>query len=775
MGPDDARPYLYSEGKEHAGIMVDIVREISALIERPIKMQLLDFREARRMVLDGEADAVMPLSLSPERMQQFNFPTPLFDLTFTVFARENEVHPAEWPNLEGVRIGVFGKGVSKGLAYKWFPKADTVTVQGSAAAMTLVQQSTIDAMITTRRTGNQAIYQNKITNVAALPISLSSTPAGFALNKENAALFETLNKAIAQLQKEGTILQIFNKWETTRILLFTKGDVGMIAGLTAGVVSLLFLVFGLFYIQQENTSEKKLTESEERQRTTLNSIGEAVISTDIFGKVSHINPIAENLTGWKSAEAISRPLKEIFNVVQASTREPALSPVDKVLENGIVVGMTHQTILLSKGGDEYQIADSAAPILSDSGEITGVVLVFRDVTEEYAIQEDLRNALVNAERASEAKSEFLASMSHELRTPLNAVLGFSQMLQLDAKHPLTQGQNKHVESIMEGGNLLLDLVNEILDLARIEADRFDLFIEDISANDVVANCVNMLDPIDNGKHVKIIDQFSDGPVVRLQTDNTRLKQVLINLLSNAVKFNNERGTVTIEGQTTDDQFLRISVTDTGVGIAAEDSESIFNVFHRLGSNPLIAQEGTGIGLTVAQLLLERMAGCIGFESKKDVGSTFWIELPLASNEDVLIWTDSMRVGVDAIDKDHQVLISLLNKVRSNTVKADEIDMVVEELINYTQYHFKREEAVMKSCLYPAFEQHQNIHLSIAAKVKDLAAQWRNDHDHDPTILKHLHKFLRDWFFDHILSEDTKILQYTKGKTDAVEKAVEQAR
>jgi len=242
VAPSGARPYIFSEGGKTIGIVADIAHEISALIQRPIEIKMHDFRKARRMVRDGEADAVLPLSLTPERLNQFDISNPLFTIAFTVFARENESRPPEWPNLEGVRVGVFEKGMSKVLAEKWFPKATMVAVRGTGNATRSLQQSAIDAMITARRAGNQAIYQEKISNVAALPVTLLSTPVGIAVSKGNDALYTTLNGAIDTLQARGMITHILGKWERTRVLLFTKQDVWTVAGLTAFGVSASFLL-----------------------------------------------------------------------------------------------------------------------------------------------------------------------------------------------------------------------------------------------------------------------------------------------------------------------------------------------------------------------------------------------------------------------------------------------------------------------------------------------------------------------------------------------------
>lgn len=383
---------------------------------------------------------------------------------------------------------------------------------------------------------------------------------------------------------------------------------------------------------------------------------------------------------------------------------------------------------------------------------------------------DIAKAMEKSRQASKAKSRFLASMSHELRTPMNAVLGFAQMLQFDPQTPLTLTQKKHVESIMEGGNHLLELINEILDLAKIEAGQLDLSLREVNANKCVAQSVALTIPLGEMRGITINDHFSDGPPALILTDLLRLKQVLYNLLSNAIKYNKDGGTVTISGRLTDDDFLRMSVTDTGMGIALEDYESVFEIFYSVGVSPMIAREGTGIGLTVTKLLVERMAGRIGFESEKGHGSTFWFELPLTSNKDVVIWTKNLKIGIDAIDSDHQVLVSLINRISRSTIENDDVDKVLNELVYYTQYHFWREEKAMEICEYPDLEKHRALHRELSEQVGELSNKWQVERSSENLL--HLQNFLRKWLINHILKVDTHIAQYTRGRGPEIQMALQ---
>lgn len=228
--------------------------------------------------------------------------------------------------------------------------------------------------------------------------------------------------------------------------------------------------------------------------------------------------------------------------------------------------------------------------------------------------------------------------------------------------------------------------------------------------------------------------------------------------------------MTLDAEERENGFLRLSVSDTGIGIAEVDRDKVFQLFHRLGADPAIAREGTGIGLTITKTILEHMAGNIDFKSEVGQGTTFWIELPLSSNDNVFIWTDAMIIGVEAIDSDHRVLMKLLNKITSNTVADNEIGSIVDRLVDYTRYHFKREETIMEVCAYPGLVEHREIHKTITAKVDQLANDWREKQE--PELLAQLHKFLRDWLFSHIIHEDIKIAGRAKGKKREIKHALD---
>jgi PAS domain S-box-containing protein len=258
----------------------------------------------------------------------------------------------------------------------------------------------------------------------------------------------------------------------------------------------------------------------------------------------------------------------------------------------------------------------------------GTVSLILDVTEDRSRADELRRARENAEAASAAKSEFLASMSHELRTPLNAVLGFAQLLQRDRKQPLSERQRERVDHVVRGGEHLLRLIDDVLDLARIEAGGVTISAEPVGVRELLDEVVSTLEPVAARNGVSIaISAISPGlpPVI---ADRTRLAQILMNFGSNGIKYNRAGGHVTFlvaRGEGT----VRISIVDDGLGIPEDKRARIFEPFHRAGqeTGPI---EGTGIGLAISKRLAELMKGSVGFHSESGKGSTFWVEVPAAS-------------------------------------------------------------------------------------------------------------------------------------------------
>jgi PAS domain S-box-containing protein len=264
---------------------------------------------------------------------------------------------------------------------------------------------------------------------------------------------------------------------------------------------------------------------------------------------------------------------------------------------------------------------------SAAGSIPGVSVALTDISARKSVEAKLREAMAAAEKANQAKTEFLSSMSHELRTPLNAILGFAQLMESGTPAP-NASQQESLDQILKAGWYLLELINEILDLAQIESGKVMLSREPVSLAEVMQECQTMIEPQAQMRGITLSFPRFDGPLY-VNADRTRVKQVLINLLFNAIKYNRPRGSVVVECGLMPPDSIRIGIRDTGAGLDAHKLEQLFQPFNRLGKEAG-AEEGTGIGLVVTKRLVELMGGCIGVESTVGVGSVFWFELSLAA-------------------------------------------------------------------------------------------------------------------------------------------------
>ncbi|MHB8050531.1 MAG: PAS domain S-box protein [Coriobacteriia bacterium] len=521
--------------------------------------------------------------------------------------------------------------------------------------------------------------------------------------------------------------------------------------------------------------------AQERLATTMRSIGDAVISTDAARRIEFMNPVAEELTGWSLENAAGVALSDVFVIINEETREPVASPVDIVLRDRVVVGLANHTILVSRAGTERAIADSAAPILGDSGEITGVVLVFRDQTEERAASKALKDseerfrslvddapdaifvqtggrfayvndamcdllgaasreeligrpvtetvhpdyrdlairrikglnegrarqsitetvflrsdgrevraetsgspivygepgalvfvrditerkaaeeelaryryhleylvtertseieaanveieaanhqlyeANIELENATNAKSAFLASMSHELRTPLNAIIGFSEILAQGMVGPLSEDQHEKITIIKKSGLHLLSLINDVLDLSKIEAGKIETRAEPFDPGALTCEIAETIRPLAEEKELELhVDAPSDGRL--LHSDEGKVRQILLNLAGNAVKFT-AAGSVRITFRRGTTGPAVFEVTDTGYGIAQDDIPKIFEAFSQVEQGDVLRPEGTGLGLALSQQLARLIGGEVTVRSEVGAGSTFRLTLP----------------------------------------------------------------------------------------------------------------------------------------------------
>jgi PAS domain S-box-containing protein len=381
------------------------------------------------------------------------------------------------------------------------------------------------------------------------------------------------------------------------------------------------LVFIARDISASAASELALAGSFAKTKAILDAAPDSILVIDRDLMVVEASPGTERTYGVPKSERMGRSAMSIVHPEDAPAVKEQL---ERMFANESDELMSYRFRALHADG-HWMIIETRGRLLNDEeGQPLRAVLVSRDVTEAVAFEGTLAAAKEEAERANAAKSEFMSRMSHELRTPLNSVLGFAQILQMELE---SKEDLELVDHVYKSGQHLLTLINEVLDISRVESGNIGLSLQSVRLRDLVDECLDIIGPQAKERGVGI--NCTDSYDYSVTADQLRLKQVILNLLSNAIKFNRPHGSVTLNFGVKSNN-VRFSVADTGFGIAPELRERLFTAFDRLDAETR-GIEGTGLGLMLSKTLIEAMGGTLGFETTVDEGSTFWFELPLAKN------------------------------------------------------------------------------------------------------------------------------------------------
>ncbi|MGQ1889264.1 PAS domain S-box protein [Thermophagus sp. OGC60D27] len=501
-------------------------------------------------------------------------------------------------------------------------------------------------------------------------------------------------------------------------------------------------------ITKRKNAENALKKSEKLFRTTLYSIGDGVIACDSKGNIRNINKVAEELTGWKEEDAKGKPIETIFRIINEFSRDPVVNPVKKVLKEGQIVGLANHTLLISREGREIPIADSGAPIFNEEGKIIGVVLVFRDQTEERHYQRELeksrnhletlmnnlpgmafrcenspswdmkyvskgseeltgykpeelirnpeisfsdliaeddknrvwetvQNAIqknesyqveyriitkegrkkwvwekgeavfladrsidviegfitdISERKQFEAKMEendrlktaFLQNVSHEIRTPMNAVLGFSELIKMEG---LTKKEkNEYLDIIQANGQKLLSILNNVLELSKIETGDIKITTSRFKLNDLFNEMLSIHTIPAQSKGLELIFANTESNNVTIYSDYTKLDQILTNLINNAIKYT-DKGKIEM-GYSKQKNYILFFVKDTGIGISKTQQKKVFERFYRSNDPKTRSHEGVGLGLSICLGLINKLDGEIWLDSEPGKGTNFFFSLPI---------------------------------------------------------------------------------------------------------------------------------------------------
>ena len=407
----------------------------------------------------------------------------------------------------------------------------------------------------------------------------------------------------------------------------TKADSIGKASIIILLAIVIIIILGAIYITRQTTSRTSniILQVSATRKMLQNTIHEliqqksaldshAIVSiADNQGNITYVNDKFCDVSGYDRDELIGKNHRLL-----KSGEHP--DEFYEELWSTISQGKIWQGEICNKRkkSGNYWVESTITPFLDDKGIPYQYVSIRTEITH-------LLEAKVEAEAASRSKSLFISSMSHELRTPMNAILGFSQLIDLQTKDELTK---ENINEVINAGNHLLGLINEILNLSEIESGKVSLDINSYSLKSILEFCLLMIKPSADEISIKIDNKVDSLPDIKIKVDEQRFKQIVLNLLSNAIKYNKENGSVIIDYSIKDKGMLYLSFTDTGKGIALKYQNNIFNSFDRAGEEGSNIT-GSGLGLVITKTLVEKMNGSIGFESTEGKGSCFWINIPLS--------------------------------------------------------------------------------------------------------------------------------------------------
>jgi len=451
-------------------------------------------------------------------------------------------------------------------------------------------------------------------------------------------------------------------------------------------------------VKDDITDRKKADEDLRKFRTIAENANYGTCITTTYGQILFINEEFAHMHGYEVAELMGQNLAIFHNKDQIASVQKLIS---SLFETGEF--LSQEVWHTRKNGSVFPTLMNASMIRNNRNEPLYFSASAIDITERKVNEQKIIDLNANLERkitertaelellninlheASVAKSEFLSRMSHELRTPMNSILGFAQILEMGE---LTAGQKKSVNHILKSGKHLLGLINEVLDISRIEAGRLSISIEPINVRSILDEMIDTIRPIATANSIKIISNYETKEELFVRSDKQRLKQILLNLLNNAVKYNKPLGSITLEAykipaELPENETVRISITDTGIGISEHDIPKIFTPFERIGAQQTDI-EGTGLGLAVVKKLMDTMGGVIGVDSKLGEGSTFWIQLQRVENQ------LNILINNDLINESNQTTNTKRGKILYIEDNSSNIELVEQIL------HFQRTEVQLIS-------------------------------------------------------------------------------
>lgn len=649
---DNYPPYMF---RDHAGRLQGLRKDVWDLWAARTGIQVnlvgLDWAKAQAQILSGQADVIDTLFETPQRQATYDFGPAYSDIEVPIFFHESIAGIANAESLKGFTIGVKEGDacvdylVNQGLqSFRKYPSYEAVI---DAAAVGEVRVFCEDKP--------PATY---FLVLKQLERQFRSSPPLFigqfhwAVRKGDAVTHKLVQDGFARISS-AEMREVHDRWLGTAVNV-----AGVPAYLRYGAYTLLgvgcvALLLGVWNIALRRrvalrtgelsasllqlTQAKHDAEQTLRQlHATLEAIPDLMFELDLDGRYVDVQASRADLLVMPPSQLLGRC---VHDVMSADAADGVMQALHEAAAHGSASGAQ---ICLDLPSGQRWFELSVARKRMSGGQRDHFIMLSRDVTDRKLVEQALARhgdelekivhersrQLVEArdasESASQAKSEFLSRMSHELRTPMNAILGFAQLIDMDANS--SPRSKAHVQEILRAGKHLLHLINDVLDLEQVESGRVTLHPERVVLSDLGREAIALMQPLADQQQIALSMGSMHG--LALMADATRVRQVVLNLLSNAVKYNRPGGQVWLEAALQGDAAIRVSVRDTGPGIAARHLDQLFQPFNRLGAESGQI-EGSGIGLSLCRRLAELMHGTMGVHSKEGEGSTFWVDLPRA--------------------------------------------------------------------------------------------------------------------------------------------------
>ncbi len=703
-GNYDYPPYqLLNKELQPTGFSVEILQAIAKTMGLNIQIELDEWNTARTELESGQIDGVAAVSFSEERQRLFNFSTPYIYITHAVFVRKN----SDINSFDDIRnkqvIVVKGDIMHDYLVSNQITKY-IIPVKNYQTALRLLSVGEYDCAVINKLQGQFAIKEYQLSNLKPVGASVQPKEICFGVKQGREDLLAQINDGLQIIKSTGEYDKIYEKW----FGIYEQKDIqSQVLRIIAWIlIPFLFIILSILIwsyslrkkvaektseLQKELTerrkTEKQLTHEKSLMNSMINSIPDLIFYKDRNNIYLGCNEAFCKFNEMTYSQIIGKSDYEIFSKDKADY----FHTTDyNIIENKQT--FRSESWETNSNGDKFLLDTLKVPFNDENGNPLGIVGICHDITERYKNEIALKNAKEKAEESDRLKSSFLANMSHEIRTPMNAIIGFSDLL-VDSDTNIDE-REELVSHINNNCNTLLHLIDDIIDLAKIEANELTIFIKETKINELFSELFDTF----SGTRKKLNKQAIElklnrefyNPDFTLNTDPYRIKQIITNLLDNAFKYT-ENGFVEFGYKIINELALvEFFVKDTGIGIPKDKQKEIFQRFNKIETDNTKLYRGTGLGLTITQNLVERLGGTIRVSSEVNAGSTFYFTLPLniSANQtadqfrkdvihDELKWKNKTILIAEDEESNFRYLEMLLKNKGIKLLRAESGDEAIE--------------------------------------------------------------------------------------------------